>query len=177
MKGRRFVILGLLILVCFVSCKKPTITRTGAYDIELPDMVMHQATYLFGEMDKKPLVMNAETITVYSGRNGRTLLEKTSFIQEDEGLEGSCDNASVNSSNTIATLEGNVKLKKKTDDFEIECDILIWNDEEQTITSDSEVMVKYGDGTELQAIGFLAKLDDNIYEFGKIIEGRFTDED
>lgn len=140
-------------------------------------MIMHKATYIFGEKDKRPLIMDADTITVYSGKMGRTILEKAFFVQEDEGLKGQCDSAEVNKDNTIAQLQGNVKLSKSTDDFEIECELLTWDDEEQTISSDGEVLVKYGNGTQLQAIGFLAKLNDNVYEFGQIVEGRYTDED
>jgi len=177
----------MLILFSFftlIGCKRTISGQIPEGEQELPDMIMHEATYIFGEKNIRPLVMKAETITIFSGDDGRTILKNASFIQEekdDEGklyteMYGSCEDALINSDNTIAKMSGNVKLVKKTDNFSIECHDLEWNDKKQTIKTDSEVKVVYEDGTELKAIGFSAQLDDNIYEFGKIIEGRYSDE-
>lgn len=181
---RFFIILTLLVVLCTSSCKKVETDSVPIGEQELPDMIMYKATYVFGERDRRPLILNAETITIYTQNNGRTLLENAVFTQEEKDenglphveIEGSCDSASINEDNTVAKLFGNVKLNKKSDNFTIECDTLEWNDEYQTISTDSAVHVVYGDGTELTAVGFSARLDDNIYEFGEIIEGRYTNE-
>lgn len=185
MKKRNIVLILVLFLVLtwLVSCKK----NQGYIPLgeqELPDMVMHNATYTFGEKNRRPLTMKAQTITIFSGENGRTILENTTFTQEETGtdgekyteLSGTCDKATVNSANSEAKLSGNVRLEKKSDKFVIFCDNLSWNDDNQVISTDSEVYVSYDDGTTLKAVGFSAMLDDNSYEFGRIIEGRFTSE-
>lgn len=180
MKKRHVVLLltAVLFSLFFLSsCKKLMRSEIPEGERELPDIIMHGATYIFGQQDNEPLVMNAQTITMYTGKGGRTILEDVSFHQEDDGLEGSCDNAYVNEKNTVATLSGNIRLAKKSDEFEIECDDLKWDDEAHIITSDGYVFVTYEDGMKMKAIGFSAQLDDNIYEFGEIIEGRFTSED
>lgn len=174
-KKHRFVFLLVLLvsILCLTSCKKSFSDSVPQGEAELPDMIMHDATYIFGEKDRRPLVLTAQTITIYSGKTGRTLIENATFEQED--LDGSCESGFINADNTVAKLSGSVRLHKTSDNFTIECDNLEWNDELQTISSDSEVYVVYEDGTELKAIGFYAQLDDNIYEFGQIIEGRYTD--
>lgn len=167
-----------------VSCGRKTSVSIPVGEDELPDMIMHEATYVFGDAGRRPLIMGAELITVYSGDNGRTLLENLTFTQEDTDedgetyveMEGSCDSAYINSENSIAKMSGNVRLTKKTDNFTIECESLEWDDDKQIINTESFVHVVYEDGTELKAIGFSAQLDDNIYEFGRIIEGRYKDE-
>lgn len=178
------LLLVLVTLFSFVSCKKIQRNEIPSGEQELPDMILNNATYIFGEKARRPLVMEAQTITIFTGSNGRTLLEKATFVQEEKDtngqtyteLEGRCDSASINEKNTIAKLEGNVRLVKKSDNFEIQCERLEWNDESQIISTDSDVRVVYGDGTELKAIGFSAQLNDNIYEFGEIIEGRYVNE-
>jgi len=171
-------------IICLTSCSRKVSTSIPIGEDELPDMIMHEATYVFGDAGRRPLIMDADVITVYSGKNGRTLLENLTFVQEEESeegvshveMEGSCDSAYINSDNSVAKMTGNVRLTKKTDNFTIECDSLEWDDDKQIINTESNVYVKYEDGTELKAIGFSAQLEDNIYEFGQIIEGRYKDE-
>ncbi len=152
---------------------------------ELPDMIMNNAVYSFGDSGRNPVVMTAAEIKIYRGHNPRTLLSDISFVQygEDETgktveeLSGHCDSATVTDKNTKAKLTGNVWLTKRSDNFTIDCSVLTWNDDKQEINSDGNVHVLYEDSMEINAKGFNAKLDENIYEFGKIENGRFTDDE
>ncbi len=67
-------------------------------------------------------------------------------------------------------------MYKKSDNLTIDCDNLLWDDSEQTMSTDGTVHLVYKDGTELTAEGFTAMLETNTYEFRKITQGVFTEE-
>lgn len=136
----------------------------------MPDLILREATYTFGQPDRNPLTLNAEEISIW--QDTRTAMKKVVFNQNDE-LTGTCDEA-TSSDNKRVNLKGNVKLSKVTDNVKIECDSLNWDDDTQTISSDGLVSLVYKDGTEITAEGFSALLEENKYEFKKIVEGRYT---
>lgn len=145
---------------------------------------MTDATYTFGEKGRRPVVMEATCITIYSKNSDKTILENINFHQEEEHdgvvsteMSGSCDSAIVTGNNTNAALSGNIVLYKKSDNFTIKCDNLLWDNKSQIIKTDGLVDVTYEDGTKLKAKGFTAQLDDNIYEFEQILEGSYTSEE
>lgn len=144
---------------------------------DLPDMIMKQAVYTFGKPDRKPLILEAEEISIWQ-KDTKTVIKNISFHQnkknsEEVELTGSCESG-LSLNNSKVTLKGNVKLYKNTDNVKIECDELDWDDESQTIRTEGIVYMTYQDGTELKARGFKALLDENVYEFEEIISGRYT---
>lgn len=172
MVAKRLLAAMTVFLCLFVSCssyKSLTEANTTTY----PDMVLEKATYTFKQSSREPLILNADLITVWP--DGTTELEKVSFSQSEDGekeLWGSCDTAKSQNENIIS-MSGHVQLFRKTDNIEIICNNLEWNDELQKISAKGPVYVKYQDGTSIQAEDFSADLGVNDYSFGKIVEGRY----
>ena len=54
---------------------------------------------------------------------------------------------------------------------------LIWDDNNQEIKADGNVTVKYKNGTSITGTGFKALLNENVYEFKTIYEGKYTGEE
>jgi len=153
------------------SCSRSESDEIPIGEQELPDMEMSNAWYTLSQDSDSPLVLHASHITIYKSDRDTTL-EEVSFTQGDE-LSGSCDHASVSSNNKHATLYGGVHIHK--DDAEnsvtIDCQDIIWDGDENTFLCEGEVLVSYGDGTRIRAMGFSAAFDENLYEFGSILEG------
>ncbi len=269
----RFSIRGALIalvvasalLATLASCRRVRPDKDGTEDT-LPDMVLTDATYTFGESGRTPVIMYASKITIYSKEEDRTALVGIRFEQlpknaesstapgaEDEphgkntsgsnagntennasdsassqinadaentetvakahpnapveselgttrdkddrernaisgskagdnesshpfsDMYGSCNYAVITKNNTVAELRGDIVLHKSSDNFTIRCNDLIWNNEEQTLYTSGIVNVSYEDNTSLRARGFSAKLNENLYEFDTIIEGKYSD--
>ena len=91
-------------------------------------------------------------------------------------MSGSCNYAEITNNNTLATLQGDIVLYKKSDNFIIRCNNLVWDNDKQTIETDEIVSVTYQDNTTIRARGFKGKLNENIYEFNTILEGTYSDE-
>ena len=138
-------------------------------------MVMKDAVYTLSQKDDSPMVMQAELISIY-GTGRDTVLENVSFRRGDS-LEGSCAKATVSSDNNHATLSGNVRVKMTDNDSTtvIETDSVVWDGTDSSLMCSGEVTVSYGDGTRIRAVGFSAVADENLYEFGTILEGTFTE--
>lgn len=167
----------IFLLFGFSACKKSSgIIPQSEQD--LPDMILHNATYVYGQPDRKPLMLQASEILVWN-KDNKTEISDISFYQgkdDDIELSGTCDCA-VSYSNNQVTLKGNVKLYKTTDKVKIECESIKWDDEKQSISTDGIVFLTYQDGTEIEAEGFKALLKEDSYSFGKIIKGRYTSDD
>ncbi len=134
-------------------------------------MEMENAWYTLSQDSESPMVMHASRIVIY--KNDRdTTLENVSFTQGTE-LSGSCEHASVSSDNKHAKLTGKVQVHKEDaeNSVTIVSENIIWDGEENTFTCEGEVLVTYGDGTKIRAKGFSAAFDENLYEFGSILEG------
>ncbi len=161
----------LLTAMVGVSCSKSGSDQIPLAEQELPDMEMTNAWYTLSQDSDSPLVMQASRIVIYK-TDRDTILENVSFKQGSE-LSGSCTLASVSSDNKHAKLSGMVRIHK--DDAEnsvtIESEDIIWDGEQNSFTSYGEVLVTYGDGTKIRASSFSAEFDDNLYEFGSILEG------
>lgn len=138
-------------------------------------MVMRDAVYTLSQTDDNPMVMQASQISIY-GTGRDTVLEGVSFRRGDS-LEGSCAKATVASDNKHATLTGDVRVRITDDDSRstIETDSVVWDGTDNSLTCYGEVTVTYGDGTRIRAMGFSAMPDENLYEFGTILEGTFTE--
>lgn len=174
--GRHVALLIALLLFCLAglsSCNKNS--STSPYiDGDYPDMVLYDSTYRFGRPGSDVLEMKAAKITIYTERN-LTILENASFSQSDD-LFGSCDKAE-STKNTKVNLSGSVHVEKKSDSLVIDCDNLLWDDDEHVLKTDGPVHVTYDDGTTLDAVGFKAQLDTNVYEFDTIIQGVMKNEE
>ena len=163
-------ILSLFCLTAMVSCKKVSSSIPLA-EQELPDMVLTDAKYILGQDDEDALVMKASLITIYKTERDTTL-EKVSFSR-GTSLSGSCLNAYIRSDNKHALLSGDVTIHKsdEDDDITITAEEIVWDDEENSILCEGIVEVVYGDGTRIVAERFYAAFDEDLYEFGRIIEG------
>lgn len=173
-----YLFFSLFLILCTVSCSRTGLEK-AVTDEELPDMIMTDASYTLGKPDRTPLRMQAKTIIIYSERN-RTVLEMPVFTQKAKDsdeieLEGSCMRAE-SFDNEKVTLEGNVRVLKKSDNVTIECDNLIWDDKTSSLSTDGLVMLSYKDGTSMKARGLKALLDSDTYEFTEILEGRYSDD-
>ena len=163
--------LTLLCLTSLFSCNK----GSGSVPIgeqELPDMVLRDARYILGQNNEDALVMEASLITIYKSERDTTL-ENVSFSR-GTSLSGSCRKAVIKPDNKHATLSGDVTIHQTDDenDITIIAQEVVWDDEENSILCEGQVQVIYGDGTSIIAEHFYAAFDENLYEFGRIIEGK-----
>ena len=163
--------LSLLCLTSLVSCKKVSETIPLG-EQELPDMVLRDARYILGQENEDAIVMEASLITIYKSERDTTL-ENVSFSR-GSSLSGSCRKAYISSDNKHATLSGDVTIHQTDDDNDttIIAEEIVWDDEKNSILCEGEVQVIYGDGTSIFAERFYAAFDEDVYEFGRIIEGR-----
>ncbi len=160
-----------LLLITLFSCSSKENATIPLGEQELPDMVLEQAQYTLGMSGEDALIMNAKTMTVYKSEKG-TILEDVHFRQDSEdGLEGSCDIATLDEAGEKATLSGNVTIYRQSDNLTINASSIEWDNKEKSLKSTGEVAVSYEDGTQIVAEGFSALLDKNDFEFGKILEG------
>ena len=168
-------LLALLLTIVMVSCSRSGSGEIPIGEQELPDMVMRDAVYTLSQTDDSPMVMQASLISIY-GTGRDTVLENVGFRRGDS-LEGSCAKATVASDNKHATLTGDVRVRITDDDSRstIETDSVVWDGTDNSLTCYGEVTVTYGDGTRIRAMGFSAVPDENLYEFGTILEGTFTE--
>lgn len=175
MKATHMACLLLVFLVIItVSCNRNGSGGIPIGEQELPDMVLENAEYTLSQKDDSPMVMQASRITI-NGSGRDTVLENVSF-RRGSTLSGSCGKAVVSSDNKHATLSGVVRIELEDDGNTsvIETPDIIWDDTDNSLTCTGEVTVTYGDGTRIRAAGFSAVVDENLYEFGTILEGTFT---
>ena len=64
-----------------------------------------------------------------------------------------------------------MEIQRKSDDLLIKADSIEWDNETVTLDAKGEVVVEYGDGTQVVAQGFSAVLDEDDFEFGRIVRG------
>ena len=164
----------LLVALLMVSCGNTSEASIPVGEQELPDMVLRNSSYTLARGSDEPMMMDAKTITIYStGRD--TVLEDVSFRQNPD-LSGSCKSAVVSKDNSKAELKGDVTIHKAGDEeITISAQSLVWNNSDNSVVCDGEVLVEYGDGAHIRAIGFSALLDDNKYEFSTVLEGTLSE--
>ena len=168
------ILLALLVITTAASCSRAGSGGIPIGEQELPDMILEDAEYTLSQKNDNPMVMKASRISIYgSGRD--TVLENVSFRRGDT-LSGSCGKAVVSSDNNHAVLSGvvRIELEDNGNTSLIETPDIIWDGTDNSLTCTGEVLVTYGDGTRIRAAGFSAVVDENLYEFGTILEGTFT---
>jgi LPS export ABC transporter protein LptC len=147
---------------------------------EIPDMQLVNADYTLGGNSagtgsSEPVVMHASLITIY-GKGKDTVLENVSFRQKTK-MSGSCARATVSSDYKKAVLSGDVFVDLNNDGTQvtIETQRVEWDGKENTLLCEGEVKVTYGDGTVIRAEGFSATMDEDRYEFSRILEGKIDE--
>lgn len=164
-------LLSALPLAALASCSKTETQQIPLGEQELPDMVLYDAQYTLGRPEESALVMAAKTLTLYKDGRG-TVLEDVSFAQGGEdGMEGTCETATLDEDGERATLTGSVDIRRKSDGLTIQANSIEWDNEAMTLEAKGEVLVLYGDGTQVLAQGFSAILDEDDFEFGSIVKG------
>ena len=169
------VILSALCIALLASCNRESSVIPES-QLEIPDMELRDADYILGEnvagaSSGNPMVLHASLISIY-GKGRDTVMTDVSFSQ-GESLSGSCRTAQVSSDNKRAVLAGDVHVRLDNDGTQvtIESQNIEWNGDENTLLCTSLVSVSYGDGTKITAEGFSASMNDNRYEFSRILEG------
>lgn len=169
------MLLLLLLLFVSVSCSKSTKETTPLGEQELPDMILENAQYTLGRPNEDALIMMASRIEIYKSEKGTTL-ENVEFWQNNNGFKGSCDLAEVNQENNHAVLTGNVEISRESDNIQIFAQSIEWNNDQMSLQTTGVVKVIYGNGTEIEAQGFYAELDKNLFEFESIIRGTINEQ-
>lgn len=165
----------LALLFVLVSCSKATTETTPLGEQELPDMILEDAQYTLGRPNEDALIMKATKIEIYKSEKGTTLDEVQFWQDSQNGFTGSCDLAQIDEDNNHAILTGNVKIIRESDNLQIYAQSIEWDNEEMKLQTNETVKVIYQDGTEIEAQGFYAKLDENLFEFGEIIRGTINE--
>lgn len=166
----------LFLLFISVSCSKSTNETTPLGEQELPDMILEDAQYTLGRPNEDALIMKAARIEIYRNEKGTTL-ENVEFWQNNSnGFRGSCSLAETNQDNNHAVLTGNVEISRESDNIQIYAQNIEWNNDQKSLQTTGVVKVVYGDGTEIEAQGFYAELDKNLFEFESIIRGTINEQ-
>lgn len=164
------VFLVFLLFVC-VSCSKATTQSVPLGEQELPDMILEEAQYTLGKPNEDALLMEASKIEIYKSSKG-TIMENVKFQQaSQDGFEGSCASAQIDENSNHAILSGSVEIRRESDNLQIYAQSIEWDNDEKTLQTTGTVLVVYEDGTEIEAQGFFANLDENNFEFGSITRG------
>ena len=167
--------LMLFLLFAFVSCSKTTTENVPLGEQELPDMILEKAQYTLGRPNETALLMEATKIEIYKSSKGTTMEEVKFHQASQDGFEGSCGYAQIDEGSNHAVLSDTVEIRRQTDNLQIYAQSIEWDNEEMTLQTTGNVLVVYEDGTEIEAQGFFANLDENNFEFGSIIRGTINE--
>ncbi len=170
------MLLFLFLLFATVSCAKSTNETTPLGEQELPDMILEDATYTLGRPDEDALIMKSSRIEIYKGDRGITLENVEFWQNSNNGFRGSCTFAEINEDNNHAVLTGNVEISRESDNIQIHAQSIEWDNDQMSLQTTGTVKVIYGDGTEIEAQGFYAELDKNLFEFESIIRGTINEQ-
>ncbi|AEV29042.1 Protein of unknown function (DUF1239) [Sphaerochaeta pleomorpha str. Grapes] len=170
-------ILGMVLALLFlVSCSaEQGTTAYGQIDAKA-DIQLSNATYILGRAKESPITIQAASISIYL-KTDQALLEGITFEQKDSqgsvDLTGSAQRATVNTKTYDAQLQGDIKISKVGEDFSIEAENLVWENESQILKSDidSAVFISFDKGNSLSGNGFTGNLKEGTYEFSSIEEG------
>lgn len=171
MKKLLFICLAFFLILssCVFSSEEENRAEKGIY----PDLILENATYIVGQKDETPIQIKGEKITLY-GKEDRAEVEKIEFYQKEDNaikIEGSANKAVVNTSTKVLSLEGDVKLKKISDNMEIEARNVEFDSQEEIVSATGKVKVKNKNG-EFIGEGFKGDLKSNYYTFESIDEGK-----
>lgn len=167
------VIAPFLIALLLISCTFNEESPEKKAKAKLPSIVLDNATYVLGQRDQQPIDIVARKITFYSDDNN-AILEDFSFQQKDDDgvvvLEGSALYGNINTSSKVMNLNGDVNLRQSSQNMEIEADELMFDSENEEISSTGFVMVKSENGS-FSGYGFNGDLIEQAYSFESIEQG------
>ena len=171
---KRFLILMLSAMLLLPSCTFDRHEEEKSEKLERPDMVLEHGTMQVHTGDE-PIILTSDLITYYSIDEYAELGAFTFSQKDSEGnirLEGSADRGRINTSTRILTLEGEIHLKDIESGLTLQTEgVLIFDIENEEVTTDDSVMVEYEDGI-FRGTGFYGNLRKEEYSFRKIEEGR-----
>ena len=173
---KRFLILLLASILLLPSCTFDRREEEKSEKLERPDMVLERGTMQVHTGDE-PIMLSSERITYYS-IDEYAELDAFTFSQKDSDgnirLEGSADRGRINTSTRVLTLEGEIHLKDIESGLTLQTDgVLIFDIENEEVTTDESVMVEYKDGI-FKGRGFYGNLRKEEYSFKEIEEGRLN---
>lgn len=166
--NRIFILLLLLILS---SCSIPERESISHRDLALADMTLEDTELVLGREGENPIRIKADSLALYQ-RENLALIKGISFFQED-GLEGSAEEAELDIKNEILTLKEEAVIRKPSEKLEIRgSEGIVFDSKNQVVTTQGQVMVKSEDG-EFLGEGFYGDLKTESYSFEKITRGVF----
>lgn len=109
---------------------------------------------------------------------GVAILNDVSFIQKNSEkliiMQGSCDDAKVNTRTYSAVLGGEVSIQRPDDGLAIKGSDITWDNDLQRISTDKSFILLYDSDSEIQGIGLTCDFRTSTYEFDTITEGRLA---
>jgi LPS export ABC transporter protein LptC len=174
--GIRYALAMACMMLLLLSCSVAQETDPDAPVSEEPDILLTDATYTLGRSGQRPVTVTARTIAIYL-KTDKAVLEDLTFEQPDEtgttDLSGSAAMATVDTESNDASLQGTVRIDKRSEQFSVEAENLFWDEEEQLLQTepDGRATVRFDEGNVLSGTGFSADLDQGVYEFASLDQG------
>ncbi len=170
-----FILLSVLLLI---SCsakeesESSSLMETGIY----PDLIMENTSAQVGQEDASPITLNAGKMTLYS-KDGYARLEDfnfTSYNEEGEvETEGSAEKGKIELDGSRIELEGKVTFSRPLDDMSVNAENLVYDRNNDEITTTGSVVVKSKEGT-IEGESFKGDLREKVYSFSSIGKGDFN---
>lgn len=166
------VLASLFFVACSLSPEQAALVRS----VELPDLVLTNATYVLDRGEDTPLTVVAGQISLYDQSHTGVVSDLTFSQKDAQGtlvLQGSADAATVDLQSYDAQLQGAVSVEKIDQNFLIEADHLRWLHESEMLVSEeqTEVTVTYEGNKRVRGIGLRADLATSIVTFEQVLEG------
>lgn len=168
----------LIILLLLVSCSSrdeedsDSLMEKGIY----PDLIMENTTAQIGQEDGSPINLTAEKMTLYSA-DGYALLENFTFTSYDENgsveTEGGAEKGKIELDGRCIEFEGSVTFSRPNDDMSVSAENLIYDRDNDEITTTGLVVVKSKEGT-IEGESFRGDLREKVYSFSSIEKGDFN---
>ncbi|NLY07271.1 MAG: LPS export ABC transporter periplasmic protein LptC [Spirochaetales bacterium] len=174
---RYFGFLSLFLVLLLSSCTESSTQAASSSQIERPDMEFSTVTYSLGQSEFPPVIMTASSMQIYEDE-GVAILNDVSFIQKNSEkliiMQGSCDDAKVNTRTYSAVLGGEVSIQRPDDGLAIKGSDITWDNDLQRISTDKSFILLYDSDSEIQGIGLTCDFRTSTYEFDTITEGRLA---
>lgn len=166
------VLASLFFVACSLSPEQAALVRS----VELPDLVLTNATYVLDRGEDTPLTVVAGQIALYDQSHTGVVSDLTFSQKDAQGtlvLQGSADTATVDLQSYDAQLQGAVSVEKIDQNFLIEAEHLRWLHDSEMLVSEeqTEVTVTYEGNKRVRGIGLRADLATSIVTFEQVLEG------
>ncbi len=144
--------------------------------LQLPTMVLSDATYVLDRSPQLPITVVAEEISLYDNPK-RATLKNLSFTQYDAKgvleLSGSADLASVDLGTYDAELTGSVRVEKADAHLVIEADQIQWIQDQEKLLSnpDSIVQLTFEGNKRVKGTSLVVELSTSTVSFKEVEQG------